>query len=211
MSVFLRKFPFFESDTYRINRPDVEVHHYAPTTNAEVFELLHISSFIMRIFFFFVATFIIRIIAGHPLVSLDEPLDSNNLGLWDNGDLSSEQLLTGISGGNFLFDASVTTGDDLFTSDGLSDANDVGNLSGFSSFSSDLSLTNTEDVTDFALDAGGFGADFAEDASCGSQARKRDGSDDVLLGIHFHFERTLPMGSTDPSGSRCDMPFARRE
>lgn len=154
-----------------------------PITNADVFKLPYISPFIMSLWFLLVAPLIFQVITdGRPLVSTDQFVDSDSLGLWDNGDISSDQLFGGASGSNLLPDSSDTAGYDIFTSDGSSNSNGVENDLGWARSPSDLGVISMDDTTDFALDAGGFGANLADNPGCTSPARKRDELDDILLG-----------------------------
>ena len=137
----------------------------------------------MSLWFLLVAPLIFQIITdGHPLVTTDQLADADSLGLWDSGDLSSEQPLSGASGGDFLFDGSDTAGYDLFTSDSSSYSNGIENDLGLSSSPSDLGWISMDATTGFALDSEPFGDNFAETPSCTYQARKRDGSTDTFLG-----------------------------
>lgn len=187
LSVLLRKFFFLQSpaytDTYSIHRTEVDARHYVLITNAEVFQLPHRPPFIMSLCFLLIAPLIFRAITdGHPLISTGQLVDSNSLALWDNGDSSSEQLPAGTSGSNFLPDSSDTADNDLFTPAGSSSSNDIENDSESSIFHTDLGLISMDDPIDFALDAGGSVGNFVDNPSCTSQARKRDESDDLLLG-----------------------------
>lgn len=140
----------------------------------------------MDLCFLLVALLIFQAITvGHPLDSTDQLVDSNSLGPWDNWDSSSGQLLAGAPGGNSLLDSSGTAGYDLFAPDSSGNPSGIENDLESSSVSNDLVLANTDYTdgsTDVTLDAGGYGDNLAENPGCPAQARKRDGSDDVLLG-----------------------------
>lgn len=137
----------------------------------------------MRLWLLLVASSIFHVIThGHPLLSIDQLVGSDSSGLWDNGDISSEQLFGGASGSNFLLDSSDTAGYGIFTLDDSSNSNGIEDDLGWLSSPSDLGMVSMDDTTNFALDAEGVGGYWAENLGCTSQTRKRDESDEIFQG-----------------------------
>lgn len=113
-----------------------------------------------------------QVIIGLPLDSVNQIEVTSNVGLWDNSDLSIDQVVPGNLDGNFPLGNSGNAGYDIFASDG------IGNQPQDSIFLNDVSLISadyTDKSPEFLLTEGNFLNDISETPGCTNQARKRDG------------------------------------
>lgn len=125
------------------------------------------------------------IIDGHPLTSLDSLADINSLGSWDILGSSSDQSSAGAPDSDFLLGGYGNAGNNIFATDSAHSANGIETNLDSSIFSGDVDLTSTgyaDTSTNSLFDGGDLRSTIAEDQGCAFQARKRDGSDGVLLG-----------------------------
>ena len=160
----------------------------------------------MSLWFLLIASSTFHVITdAHPLLSTDQLVESDSLGLWDNGDIPSEQLFGGASGSSLLLDSSDTAGYGIFTLDDSSNSNGIENDLGWLSSSSDLGLVSMDETTNFALDAEGVGGNLAENPGCTSQTRKRDESDNIILGKIIIARRPYPWAllTVSAAGAIC--------